>query len=124
MGRRAADGVIVDRSGHQPKVERTPPELGTGSDRTDDDEARRVFQRFSTHYQESLRTVLEHTHPDDAAVVAQVLLAMLGTALRKWSVGEWETAQVYDQMSRAVALIFGQPRGIDELGEAAGAGRQ
>jgi AcrR family transcriptional regulator len=91
---------------------------------TDDEEARQVFQRFSSHYQDSLRTVLEHTHPEDAAVVAQVLLAMLGAALRKWSVGEWETAQVYDQMSRAVALIFGQPRGIDIAGEAAAAGRQ
>lgn len=91
---------------------------------TDDAEARQVFQRFSAHYQESLRTVLEHTHPDDAAVVAQVLLAMLGTALRKWSVGEWDTVQVYDQMSRSVALIFGQPRGIEGGGEAPAAGRQ
>ncbi len=83
---------------------------------TDDAEARQVFQLFSAHYQESLRTVLEHTDPEDAAVVAQVLLATLGTALRKWSVGEWETAQVYDHMNRAVALIFGQPRGIDRQG--------
>ena len=67
---------------------------------------------FSARYRESLRTVLEHTDPDDAAVVAQVLLATLGTALRKWSVGEWNTAQVYDHMTRAVALIFGQPRPI------------
>ena len=67
---------------------------------------------FSARYQESLRTVLEHTHPDDAAVVAQVLLATLGTALRKWSVGDWQTAEVYDHMSRAVALVFGQPRRI------------
>jgi AcrR family transcriptional regulator len=79
---------------------------------TDDAEARQVFQVFSGRYQESLRTVLEHTHPEDAAVVAQVLLATLGTALRKWSVGEWQTAEVYGHMSRAVALIFGQPRRI------------
>jgi len=79
---------------------------------TDDAEARQVFQRFSAQYQESLRSVLEHTDPQDAAVVAQVLLASLGAALRKWSVGEWETAQVYDHMSRAVALIFGQPRAL------------
>lgn len=79
---------------------------------TDDVEARQVFQRFSAQYQESLRTVLEYTHPDDAAVVAQVLLATLGAALRKWSVGEWQTAQVYEHMSRAVTLVFGQPRGV------------
>jgi AcrR family transcriptional regulator len=83
---------------------------------TDDAEARQVFQRFSARYQESLRSVLEHTDPEDAAVVAQVLLATLGAALRKWSVGEWETAQVYDHMSRAVALVFGQPRSIDGQG--------
>jgi TetR/AcrR family transcriptional regulator, cholesterol catabolism regulator len=79
---------------------------------TDDAEARQVFQVFSANYQESLRTVLEHTDPEDAAVVAQVLLATLGTALRKWSVGEWETAQVYDHMSRAVDLLFREPRSI------------
>ena len=77
---------------------------------TDDAEARQVFQLFSAYYQESLRTVLEHTDPDDAAVVAQVLLSTLGTALRKWSVGEWEIAQVYDHMSKAVDLVFREPR--------------
>jgi AcrR family transcriptional regulator len=83
---------------------------------TDDAEARQVFQVFSAHYQQSLRTVLEHTDPEDAAVIAQVLLDTLGAALRKWSIGVWETAQVYDHMNRAVALIFGQPRSIDRKG--------
>jgi len=79
---------------------------------TEDAEARQVFQAFSAHYQASLRTVLEHTDPEDAAMVAQMLLSALGAALRKWSVGEWETAQVYDHMSKAVDLMFRQPRGI------------
>ena len=79
---------------------------------THDAEARQVFQVFSAHYQESLRTVLEHTDPDDAAVVAQVLLATLGTALRKWSGGEWEIAQVYEHMSNAVDLVFREPHPI------------
>jgi AcrR family transcriptional regulator len=83
---------------------------------TDDAEARQVFQFFSAHYQQSLRTVLEHTDPEDAAVIAQVLLDTLGAALRKWSIGVWETAQVYDHMNRAVALIFGHPRSIDRKG--------
>jgi len=77
---------------------------------TEDADARQVFQTFSAQYQESLRTVLEHTDPDDAAVVAQVLLATLGTALRKWSVGEWDTDQVYRHMDQAVDLMFREPR--------------
>lgn len=80
---------------------------------TEDAEARQVFQAFSAQYQESLRTVLEHTDPDDAAVVAQVLLATLGTALRKWSVGEWRTAEVYAHMAKAVDLMFREPRARD-----------
>lgn len=77
---------------------------------TEDVEARQVFQAFSTHYQDSLRTVLVDTDPEDAALIAQILLSTLGAALRKWSVGEWQTAEVYEHMSRAVDLVFREPR--------------
>ncbi len=76
---------------------------------TEDDEARQVFRAFSANYQDSLRTVLVETAPDDAALVAQMLLSSLGAALRKWSVGDWQTAQVYAHMEAAVDLIFRAP---------------
>ena len=91
---------------------------------TDDAEARQVFQVFSVDYQESLRTALEHTDAEDAAVVAQVLLATLGTALRKWSVGEWEISQVYDHMSKAVDLVFREPHPVARGSEVADIGER
>jgi AcrR family transcriptional regulator len=77
---------------------------------TEDSDADRVFQSFSKRYQGSLKTVLRDTDPDDAAIIAQMLLSTLGAALRKWSIGDWEIAQVYEQMSSAVDLVFRLPR--------------
>jgi TetR/AcrR family transcriptional regulator, cholesterol catabolism regulator len=77
---------------------------------TEDEAARLVFQAYSASYQEALRAVLAETAPEDAAMIAQILLSSLGAALRKWSVGEWQTGAVYDHMERAVDLMFRAPR--------------
>lgn len=77
---------------------------------TEDREAHEVFQAFSGRYQALLRDVLSETDDDDAALIAQMLLATLGSALRKWSLGDWPVARVYDQMASAVDLMFRAPR--------------
>lgn len=77
---------------------------------TEDRDAHDVFQAFSSGYQALLRDVLTDTDPEDAALIAQMLLATLGSALRKWSLGDWPVARVYDQMASAIDLIFREPR--------------
>jgi len=77
---------------------------------TEDVDARNVYQSFSSGYKALLATVLIDTDPVDAVMVVQMLLSSLGNALGKWSVGEWKVEQVHRYMSRAVELIFGQPR--------------
>jgi AcrR family transcriptional regulator len=77
---------------------------------TEDREAGKVYQAFSTQYQGLLATVLEDTEPEDATLAAEILLSSLGSALRKWSLGQWTIEQVLDHIDRAVTLVFGQPR--------------
>ncbi len=77
---------------------------------TDDSEARSVYQVFYESYRALLATVLVDTDPDDAAVVVQMLLSSLGNALGKWFLGEWKVEAVHAHVTKAVELIFGQPR--------------
>jgi len=72
-----------------------------------------VTAPFRTHgerFTRALADTLPDVHPDDVAVIATMAQALLSTLLRSWAQGRRSMADVYEQLDRSVALMFGAPR--------------
>jgi TetR/AcrR family transcriptional regulator, cholesterol catabolism regulator len=68
------------------------------------------FRTHGERFTRALADTLPDVHPDDVAVIATMAQALLSTLLRSWAQGRRSMADVYEQLDRSVALIFGTPR--------------
>jgi AcrR family transcriptional regulator len=67
------------------------------------------FQEYSDRFGLVLAESLRDTAPEDALVITRLLAAFLGSLLRSWSAGQLPIASVYDQLERAVRIVFSAP---------------
>jgi AcrR family transcriptional regulator len=69
-----------------------------------------VYATFASRFGDALRDALEDTADDDAEAIALMTSALLGALLGAWSLGRTAITRVYEQLDRAVDLVFDQPR--------------
>ena len=71
-----------------------------------DPAVREVFTTFSVRFVEVLRAVLHDCDEHDAATIAFVASAVLGSVLRSWSQHGTPIRSVYERIEATVELIF------------------
>lgn len=84
--------------------------LLTALEVTPDPAAQEVFARFRDRFTTVLRNALVDVREQDAATIAFIAGAALGTALRSWALHGRPIRTAYEQLDATVDLIFGEPR--------------
>lgn len=76
---------------------------------TTDPYARELFEEFIQAARSSMGEPLESLDPDEASAVADVLMAVINSALRAWAAGRISADGARDGIRRTIQLIFSPP---------------
>jgi TetR/AcrR family transcriptional regulator, cholesterol catabolism regulator len=68
-----------------------------------------LYATFASRFSGALRDTLTDVDDEDAAAIAMMAAAVLGSLLRSWALGKSPIARVYADLDRMVDLVFAGP---------------